>query len=64
MPSQEKQKARRALRRRIRDIIRSYTEHEFDVEDISMRKYAEDVDTAPLDLMIVVCTTFNTLGMR
>jgi hypothetical protein len=57
VPSQEKQKARRALRRRIRDIIRSYTEHEFDVEDFGMRKYAEDVDIAPLELVIVVCTT-------
>ena len=28
---------------------------EFEVEDISMLDYAEDLDIAPLDLMIVVC---------
>ena len=55
-PSKEKLQARRTLRRRIREIIRSYTEQEFDVEDISMCKYAEDVDIAPLDLIIVVRT--------
>ena len=58
-PSQEKLQARRNLRRRIRAIIRSYTEHEFDVEDISMWKYAEDVDIAPLDLIIVVRTIIH-----
>jgi hypothetical protein len=28
---------------------------EFDVEEISMLSYAEDLEIAPLDLMIVVC---------
>jgi hypothetical protein len=42
------------FRKRIREIIRSYTEDEFDVEDVSMRNYAEDVDIAPIELMIVV----------
>ncbi len=38
----------------MREIIRSYTEDEFDVEDVCMRNYAEDVDIAPIELMIVV----------
>jgi hypothetical protein len=54
--SHEKKKARRALRRRISEIIRSYTEDEFDVEDVCMREYADDVDIAPIELMIVVRT--------
>jgi hypothetical protein len=37
---------------------------EFDVEDISMLNYAEDLDIAPVDLMVVVCVatllTFRT----
>ena len=28
---------------------------DFDVEDISMRNYADDLDIAPMELMIVVC---------
>jgi hypothetical protein len=30
---------------------------EFDVDDISILNYAEDLDIAPLDLMIVVCSS-------
>lgn len=38
---------------------------EFDVEDISMLNYAEDLDIAPLDLMIVVCAAMLlTLGLH
>ena len=38
---------------------------EFDVEDIGMLSYAEDLDIAPLDLVIVVCAaTLLTLGLQ
>lgn len=50
--SDEKKKARRTLRKRIGEIIRSHAGDDFDVEDVSMRKYAEDVDIAPIELMI------------
>jgi hypothetical protein len=52
--SSEKKKARRALRKRIGEIIRSHAGDDFDVEDVSMRKYVEDVDIAPIEFMIVV----------
>ena len=41
----------------IRDIIRSSAGNDYDVEDISMRNYAIDVDPAPLELAIVVSTS-------
>ncbi|KAH9991963.1 hypothetical protein BJV74DRAFT_406331 [Russula compacta] len=52
-PSLEKLRARRTLHERLREIIQSYTGHRFDVEDIAMLNYAEDLDIAPMDLMIV-----------
>ncbi|KAI0288302.1 hypothetical protein BC826DRAFT_697443 [Russula brevipes] len=52
-PSQERLQARFALLERLRGIIQRYAGHHFDVEDISMLNYAEDVDIAPLDLVIV-----------
>lgn len=51
--SHERKKARRTLRRRIGEIIRTHAGDEFDVEDVCMREYAEDVDIAPIELMIV-----------
>ena len=42
------------LHQRLRELIRSYAGHDFDVEDLSMWNYAQDLDIAPLDLMIVV----------
>jgi hypothetical protein len=38
---------------------------DFDVEDNSMLNYAEDLDIAPLDLMIVVCAAMLlALGLQ
>jgi len=52
-PSQERLRARRELHGRLRELIQSYAGRDFDVEDISMLNYAEDLDIAPLDLMII-----------
>jgi hypothetical protein len=64
-PSRRKQQARQALRDRLREIIQSDMGDEFDVEDISMLNYAEDLDIAPVDLMVVVsAVTLLTLGTK
>ncbi|KAH9003295.1 hypothetical protein EDB86DRAFT_2345325 [Lactarius hatsudake] len=52
-PSQERMRARHELHERLRELIRSYAGQDFDVDDISMLNYAEDLDIAPLDLMII-----------
>ncbi|KAH9173843.1 hypothetical protein EDB89DRAFT_2228510 [Lactarius sanguifluus] len=52
-PSQERLRTRHALHGRLRELIRSYAGQDFDVDDISMLNYAEDLDIAPLDLMII-----------
>lgn len=52
-PSQERLRARHDLHERLRELIRSYAGQDFDVDDISMLNYAEDLDIAPLDLMII-----------
>ncbi|KAH9055138.1 hypothetical protein EDB83DRAFT_2521347 [Lactarius deliciosus] len=52
-PSQERLRARHELHERLRELIRSYAGQDFDVDDISMLNYAEDLDIAPLDLMII-----------
>lgn len=52
-PSQERLRARRELHERLRELIQSYAGRDFDVEDVSMLTYAEDLDIAPLDLVII-----------
>ena len=54
VPSKERLRARGELHERLRELIQSYAGHDFDVEDISMLNYAEDLEIAPLDLMIIV----------
>lgn len=61
VPSEEKLQARDTLYKQIREIIRTSTKKEFDVKDMSMGKYAEDVDIAPLDLVIVVRTNYSSV---
>jgi len=53
-PSRETLQARYTLLGRLREIIKSDMGDDFDVEDISMRNYADDLDIAPMELMIVV----------
>lgn len=53
-PSRETLQTRHALLERLREIIQSDMGDDFDVEDISMRNYANDLDIAPMELMIVV----------
>lgn len=52
-PSEERLRARHELHERLRGLIQSYAGHNFDVEDISMLNYADDLDVAPLDLVII-----------
>lgn len=62
-PSKETLQARHALLERLREIIRSEMGDDFDVEDISLRNYADDLDIAPMELMIVVrADMFSHLG--
>ena len=48
---------RKQIHAKIRNIILSSAGDDYDVEDISMRNYAIDVDPAPLELVIVVSTS-------
>jgi hypothetical protein len=63
-PSHEKLQTRHTLLERLRGIIRS-TGDRFDVKDVSMLNYAEDLEIAPMDLVIIVRTVIHfTLGLR
>ena len=64
-PSKETLQARHALLERLREIIRSEMGDDFDVEDISLRNYADDLDIAPMELMIVVrADMFSHFGLQ
>jgi hypothetical protein len=53
-PSKEKLQARHALRERLCEIIQSNIGDDFDIQDMGMLNYADDLDIAPLELIIVV----------
>lgn len=64
-PSRETLQARHALLQRLREIIQSDMGDDFQVDDISLRNYADDLDIAPMELMIVVrAVMLLTLGLQ
>jgi len=60
-PSEERLQARLALHQRLREIIQSDIGDDFDIKDISMLNYAEDLDIAPMELMVVDDSRFAGL---